>query len=122
MALTRIELGNLDVERDFLDVRTVADLYAGLLECPGAEGTVVNLCSGQAVSLRAIIGHMEAITGRRMAVETNPDFVRSNEITRLVGCNRRLRGLLGVAPEMDLARTLADMLDHASRRLRGPAC
>jgi nucleoside-diphosphate-sugar epimerase len=114
---TRIELGNLDVERDFLDVRTVAKLYAALLECPSADGSAVNLCSGRALSLRGIIGRMEAITGLEMQVATNPAFVRGNEIPRLVGCNRRLRGLLGIDPAMDVDATLRDMLAHASLEL-----
>jgi GDP-6-deoxy-D-talose 4-dehydrogenase len=115
----RIELGNLDVERDFLDVRTVAGIYADLLDCANADGDAVNLCSGRAVSLRAIIQRMEAMTGRHMEVVTNPEFVRGNEIPRLVGCNRRLRDLLGIEPVMDLDATLGDMLEDAERRLRG---
>ena len=46
-----IELGNLDVARDFSDVRTVAETYARLLETPRAIGGTFNICSGRAVSL-----------------------------------------------------------------------
>lgn len=115
----RIELGNLDVERDFLDVRTVADIYAALLACPAADGTVVNLCSGRALSLRSIMRRMEAITGRSMDVATNPEFVRANEIPRLVGSNRRLHDLTGLRPAMDLDATLRDMLQDALSQRHG---
>ena len=41
-----IELGNLDVARDFSDVRTVVQYYRALLETPAALGQTFNLCSG----------------------------------------------------------------------------
>lgn len=113
----RIELGNLDIERDFLDVRTVAAVYADLLHCESADGATVNICSGQAVALREIITRLERITGHTMQIVTNPAFVRSKEIHRLVGNNARLRRLLDLAPSLDLDATLCDMLDHATQRI-----
>ncbi len=50
-----IELGNLDVARDFSDVREVASCYADLLTAPDAVGQTFNICSGQAYSLREIL-------------------------------------------------------------------
>ena len=44
-----IELGNLDVSRDFSDVRDVVSAYLALLE-QGHQGTF-NVCSGSAVPL-----------------------------------------------------------------------
>lgn len=111
---SRIELGNLDVERDFLDVRTIASIYADLLHCQRAHGAVVNLCSGRAVSLRAIISTLQDMTGHEIEVVTNPAFVRGNDIRRLVGCNARLRDMLGIQPAMDMETTLRDMLEEAA--------
>lgn len=110
---SRIELGNLDVERDFLDVRTIASIYADLLHCQRARGAVVNLCSGRAYSLREIISMLQVMTGHQIEVVTNPEFVRGNDIRRLVGCNARLRDMLGIAPTMDMEKTLRDMLEAA---------
>lgn len=107
----RIELGNIDVERDFLDVRTVSQLYARLLGCDAAVGATVNLCSGHGVTIRALIAMLERMTGHRMEIAVNPEFVRTNEIPRLVGSNARLRSLLGDWPVISLEQTLRDMLD-----------
>lgn len=85
-----IELGNLDVARDFLDVRDVVAAYVQLL----AEKTtfnVVNICSGDVVSLEQIIAMSQEVTGHRMEVRVNPAFVRQNEIKRMSGDNSRLR-------------------------------
>lgn len=112
----RIELGNLDIERDFLDVRAVSSLYADLVQCEAVDADVINLCSGQASSLREIVARLTRITGHEMELVTNPAFVRGNDIQRLVGDNARLRQVLGKSPEMmDLDTTLRDMLDQAGQ-------
>lgn len=85
-----IELGNLDVARDFLDVRDVAAAYVQLLES-GLDSGVVNICSGDVVSLKQILTMSEKIVGSSMEVRINPKFVRENEIKRLAGDNTRLK-------------------------------
>lgn len=89
-----IELGNLDVERDFSDVRVVARAYVGLLEAL-PSGQIVNVGSGRAASLRDVLSMMAEISGHEIEVRVNPAFVRANEVKRLEGDISRLRGLLG---------------------------
>lgn len=100
-----IELGNLDVERDFSDVRTVVDAYVRLLSRT-ATGEVLNVCSGEATSLKSVIAMMEEIAGYRMEVRINPEFVRSNEVKRLRGSNHRLRSVVGEFERIPLEETL----------------
>ncbi|MBP0633987.1 MULTISPECIES: GDP-mannose 4,6-dehydratase [unclassified Cupriavidus] len=88
-----IELGNLDVTRDFSDVRTVASIYAALLDGP-ACGEMVNVCSGQPFSLRDIIAVVEQLAGYSIEVHVNPAFVRPNEVRMLVGSTRKLESLV----------------------------
>jgi nucleoside-diphosphate-sugar epimerase len=53
-----IELGSLDVWREFGDVRAVVDIYRRLLEhCP--VGNTLNVCTGQTHSLREVIALCE---------------------------------------------------------------
>lgn len=108
-----IELGNVDSERDFLDVRTVVDTYARLLSSDAAQGRTFNLCSGAGTSVRSMIGKLEAITGHAIEVRVNPAFVRPNEPRRIVGSPERLRGAIGDLLAMPLERTLGDMLAEA---------
>lgn len=107
-----IELGNLDVSRDFSDVRDVVDAYVRLLDSD-VRGQRINICSGHAVSLREIISLMEGIARYRINVEVNPAFVRANEIPVLRGDNQRLLAATGFAPRQDLKQTLEDMLTAA---------
>lgn len=108
-----IELGNVDVVRDFLDVRTVVDAYARLLAAPAAPGQTFNVCSGRGIAIREIVGTLEAVTGHRMAIRVNPQFVRPGEARRIVGSPARLVGAIGELLPIPLATTLADMLDAA---------
>lgn len=103
-----IELGNMDVERDFSDVRTVARAYAALLAAAPA-GRVFNICSGAAVSLREILGMMADIAGYEIEVRVNPAFVRANEVKRLQGDASALRGAIGSWEPMPLRETLGWM-------------
>lgn len=110
-----IELGNLDVSRDFSDVRDVVDAYVRLLESD-VRGQRINICSGHAVSLREIISLMEGIARYRINVEVNPAFIRANEIPVLRGDNQRLLAATGFAPRQDLKHTLEDMLSTAQMK------
>lgn len=105
-----IELGNIDVARDFQDVRFVADAYVRLLST-GARGQRVNLCSGVSVSLMEVIGMMEDIAGYTIEVKVNPAFVRGNEVARLTGDNSRLRSLIGPLDIIPLRATLTWMFE-----------
>lgn len=93
-----IELGNIDVARDFQDVRFVADAYVRLLTA-SASGQTVNLCSGVSMSLTEVIDMMQGIANYRIEVKVNPAFVRGNEVARLTGDNRKLAALIG---ELDI--------------------
>lgn len=103
-----IELGNLDVERDFSDVRVVAQAYVRLVDAIPA-GQVVNVGSGQVVSLKEILSMMEAISGHEIEVRVNPSFVRANEVKRLQGDISRLKVLVDNYQPIPLMDTLTWM-------------
>ncbi|HHL4077527.1 NAD-dependent epimerase/dehydratase family protein [Burkholderia sp. A2] len=105
-----IELGNIDVERDFSDVRRVVDAYRRLLEQAPAGG-VFNVCSGRAVSLKAVIAMMEQIAGYTIDVQVNPAFVRANEVRRLRGDGARLQAAIGPLGDIPLESTLRWMFE-----------
>jgi nucleoside-diphosphate-sugar epimerase len=103
-----IELGNLDVARDFSDVRDVAAAYLALYEA-SVNSEIVNLCSGRVYGLGDIIAMMNQIAGYDIEVVVNPDFVRSNEIKVLGGDNSKFSTLVGVPPRYAFTDTLQSM-------------
>lgn len=105
-----IELGNIDVARDFSDVRMVAQCYARLLDCPSAIGQTFNVCRGTSTRLREVIAIIEDLAGMSFVIRTNPAFVRESEIMDLYGCRDRLTATIGQIDMLDLRDTLAWML------------
>ncbi|MBV6820336.1 GDP-mannose 4,6-dehydratase [Rahnella sp. PD12R] len=79
-----IQLGNIDVWRDFSDVRNFATHYLNLIE-KKATGNVINIGSGKMYSIRETISLCEEITGHKIKIQINPNYVRKNEIKELCG-------------------------------------
>ncbi|MET4575239.1 NAD-dependent epimerase/dehydratase family protein [Ottowia thiooxydans] len=110
-----IELGNLDVWRDFSDVRAVVRAYRLLLEAAPAGG-VFNVGSGATHSLREIVQMAEELTGHHLEIQVNPAFVRANEVRTLCANTALLRKTIGEWMQIPLRETLQWMLQN-----QGPA-
>ncbi len=105
-----IALGNVEVARDFSDVRAVAASYRRLLAASPA-GQAFNVCSGRAHSIGAVLALMEDIAGYRIRVEVNPALVRSGDVLTLAGCNDKLASVIGRQQARPLAETLRWMYE-----------
>lgn len=105
-----IELGNLDVARDFSDVRDVAAVYAALLDGRQVSGETVNICSGRAIALGEIVDMCRSITGHAIEIAVNPAFVRADEIKTLNGDPSHLEKLVGELTRHRFEDTLKWML------------
>lgn len=109
-----ISLGNLDVARDFSDVRNVVQYYQRLLACPEAIGQTFNVCTGRAYALSDILAQVRTLSGHAFEVQVNPQFVRENEIKTLSGNPAKLITQVGALPDLPLADTLAWMLQDTA--------
>ena len=104
-----IELGNVDVSRDFSDVRDVVAAYLRLLAADIAA-PAYNVCSGIATSLLSVIEALNELAGYDIQVSINPDFIRSDEIKTLYGSPALLEAAIGSYRQYALTDTLAWML------------
>jgi GDP-6-deoxy-D-talose 4-dehydrogenase len=111
-----IELGNLEVARDFSDVRTVVQCYHRLLKADAAAvlGQTFNVCSGQAWTLNEVLAMVREISGHPFEVRVNPAFVRQNEVKLLLGSNAKLEAAIGALPPIALGDTLRWMLEASA--------
>ena len=112
-----IPIGNLDVARDVLDVRDVARAYRLLLEGAAAgtvpAGTIVNVSSGRAVTIREILSRLCATAGVDAPIVVDPALVRPDEALEIRGDPTWIGELVGWRPTIDLEQTLTDVLDAA---------
>ena len=106
-----LELGNLNVARDFSDVRNVVQLYYRLLSTPAAVGQTFNVCSGKAWTLTEVVEMVKKISGHDFEVQVNPAFVRANEVKTLLGDRSKLDAVVGTVDEISLQDTLRWMLE-----------
>lgn len=106
-----IELGNLEVSRDFLDVRDVVSIYSSLLEKP-SPGQTFNIASGNAISIRQIIEMMNKIAGYQIEIVSKPELQRATDIAFLSGDSSKLWNHLGAEYTRPLQDTLTWMFEN----------
>jgi GDP-4-dehydro-6-deoxy-D-mannose reductase len=103
-----LRTGNLDVVRDFLDVRDAADAFLDLVGS-GLTG-VVNVGSGVPVTLRSVVDELIALTGRVVTVERDPALARPSDPPFVVADITRLQRATGFTPRIALRDSLAEVL------------
>lgn len=110
-----ILVGNIDLQRDFTDVRDVADAY-GLLAEHGEAGEVYNIASGIARTLREMLTTMLEVAGVQAEIQTDASRRRPGEAPLLVGDPAKLHAATGWTPsitfQQSVTDTLAFWLDH----------
>ncbi len=107
----RLVVGNVDVIRDFTDVRDVVRGYAALVE-RARVGEVYNVCSGRGMRLGDIIAKFEHLSGIAVTAETDAARFRPGEVSTVVGDPTKMRTETGWAPQIPLDKTIRDLLDY----------
>lgn len=107
----RVEVGNLDVVRDFTDVRDVVRAYRLLAE-RGTAGEIYNLGTGRGVKLADALQILISLAGRLIDVYVDPARVRAVDQPMLVADPAKLRASTGWEPRYTIEHTLADMLTY----------
>ena len=110
-----VEVGNLDVVRDFIDVRDVVRGYRLLVERAGTPGEVYNLGSGRGTKIADALEHLRSMASRPVAVRVDPARVRPVDLPLLVADAGKLRDATGWEPGYSIEQTLAAMLESCRR-------
>ncbi len=107
----RVEVGNLDIVRDFTDVRDVVRGYR-LLALKGSPGEIYNLGSGQGTRLSDALDYLQTQARVPIEVFVDPARVRPVDQPLLVADASKLRAAVGWEPKFTIQQTLLDMLNH----------
>lgn len=104
-----LHVGNIEIIRDFLDVRDVADAYYRLLRT-GRSGEIYNVCSGRGTRLRTVIDTIAGFLGVDVDIQVDPARVRPADNLVIIGDNSKLRAATGWEPRHTLEATLKEMI------------
>lgn len=114
----QVEIGNLDVTRDFSDVRDVARAYTLAWQC-GTAGEAYNVCSGVPRTAREILETLIRLSGIDAGVVVRAERQRRVDVPFLVGSAAKLHAATGWSPMIAWEQTLRDLLDDWRQRLAG---
>lgn len=106
-----LHVGNLEMTRDFTDVRDVVSAYEILLH-KGSNGEVYNICSGREVRTGAILDAIISCSGQSIRIIQDALMRRGNEQKRVLGDFGKLLHDTGWRPGIPMQKTIADMLDY----------
>jgi GDP-4-dehydro-6-deoxy-D-mannose reductase len=114
-----MRVGNLDVERDFLDVRDVVEAYALTLRGAASlePGIIFNIASGVPRRVGDVLEQLLRASPAKIALERAPARLRSTDYPRVVGNARRARECLAWSPQRRFEDTIAEVLNDWRARV-----
>jgi GDP-4-dehydro-6-deoxy-D-mannose reductase len=112
-----IDVGNLEAERDFTDVRDMVRAYL-LAVVEGEPGEVYNIGSGRGYSIRWVLDTLVSMSTARVDVRADPARMRPADIPTLVCDPTRFHARTGWQPEIPLEQTLRDILEYWRQQVR----
>jgi GDP-4-dehydro-6-deoxy-D-mannose reductase len=106
-----VRVGNLDVARDFTDVRDIVRAYY-LAATQGEAGEVYNLASGVARSIRWILETLLSFTDAEVRIEVDPALYRPADVPIIYGSAEKFRRRTGWEPRIPFEETLRETLEY----------
>ena len=116
MADRVLRVGNVEVVREFTDVRDVVRAYIGLMRAT-PPAACYNIASGTGYPLKRALELLLDLATVEMVLEVDPTRIRAADPAVLVGDPSKLQELTGWAPEIALERSISDILDHWRREV-----
>ena len=112
-----LRVGDLNVERDFTDVRDVVKAYRILLQ-RGRGGELYNVCSGTAYRLSSALELLRSLSSVSLRVEIDPDRLHPGEPQRLCGDPTKIAIDTGWRATIPFETTVRDLLEYWRVRSR----
>jgi NAD dependent epimerase/dehydratase len=115
----QLSLGSTETVRDFTYAEDTAAGFVAAARAAGVDGEVINLGTGQAVTIADLVERVGRMVQRPLAVVRDAQRVRpaASEVGRLLSNNEKARRLLSWTPRIDLDAGLARTIEAISRTL-----
>lgn len=106
-----IEVGNINVVRDYSDVRDIVRGFVAALD-HGKEAEVYNLCSGRGITLHEILETLIGCTNVPVRIKRNEARIRPIDPINILGDRSKTFREIEWAPTIPLETTLKDTLNY----------
>jgi GDP-4-dehydro-6-deoxy-D-mannose reductase len=120
----KLRVGDIRVERDFLDVRDVVDAYVSILA--GAESlpqrSLFNVASGEPRRISDLLDLMARASTRPFDVEVDSARFRPAEIPRAVGDATALRRGFGWTPKRSVDALVGGLMSYWRSKIAAELC
>ena len=115
-----LQVGNLSVQRDFVDVRDIAAAYAKAITASNhiVPGTILNLASGRATPVEFVLAALMKFADINVQIVPDPSRTRAREVASYVGNADKAKEVLGWLPTYRLEDTLRESFDSAMDKVR----
>ena len=115
-----LTVGNLDAERDLLDVRDVVEAYLAIIQHARQlpNRAVFNVASGMTHRIGDLLAILTSQATRSIPISTQAERLRQSDIPRAGGDPSALRQVTGWEPRYSVRETLSDLLQHARNTAR----
>jgi GDP-4-dehydro-6-deoxy-D-mannose reductase len=113
----RMQVGNLEAQRDFTDVRDIVRAYH-LISVHGVPGEVYNIGSGQSHSVQELLDALLSYSRVSITIEKDPARMRPSDVPEVRCDAGRLHQLTGWKPVFSFETSLRDVLDDWRSRVQ----
>ena len=112
----KLSVGNISSFRDYVDVEYCAEVIMELISRKKLDFDILNICSGIPTNGEMIIQLLQEITDFKPEIEISSDFVRKNEVWRMIGDTTRLWEFMNNKKSQSVKDILVKMLDYYKNR------
>ena len=106
-----LQMGNLESERDMMDVRDTVRAYQAMMRS-ATPGIPYNVSSGTAIKVRTLVELLTSKARVAVAIEQDPSRLRPNDTPLVLGDHSRLTADTGWTPQIPLEKTVEDLLNY----------
>lgn len=104
-------VGNLDPQRDIMDVRDTVRAYRAMMQ-RATPGTPYNVCSGIPTAVRTLVGLFVSKARVKIEIKQDPARFRPNDTPLILGDRARIKNDTGWEPRIPLEQTIDDLLAY----------
>ena len=108
----KLSVGNISSFRDYVDVEYCAEVIMELVLREKIDFDILNICSGIPTSGEMILQLLQEMTSFKPEIEISKNFVRKNEVWRMIGDTTRLSEFMNGKKSQSVKDILLKMLDY----------